>query len=42
MEGRDRIEQRVDASEFTEAANAKLLDELPFEDERDFEEARRG
>jgi alkyl sulfatase BDS1-like metallo-beta-lactamase superfamily hydrolase len=36
------MEQRKDASEFTRAANAKLLEELPFEDERDFEEAMRG
>src|ERR1700755_1744443 len=36
------MEQRKDASEFTKAANAKLLEELPFEDQRDFEEATRG
>jgi alkyl sulfatase BDS1-like metallo-beta-lactamase superfamily hydrolase len=34
--------ERKDATEFTKAANAKLLEELPFEDERDFEEAMRG
>src|SRR6201999_4034272 len=36
------MEQRKEASEFTKAANAKLLEELPFEDQRDFEEATRG
>ena len=36
------MDQRKDASEFTKAANAKLLEELPFEDQRDFEEATRG
>lgn len=35
-------EKRKDASEQTRAANRRLLDELPFEDERDFEDARRG
>jgi alkyl sulfatase BDS1-like metallo-beta-lactamase superfamily hydrolase len=35
-------EQRKGASEFTKKANARLLDELPFEDQRDFEEAARG
>lgn len=34
--------KRKDASEQTRAANRRLLDELPFEDERDFEDARRG
>src|SRR5262245_7021413 len=33
---------RRDASEFTKSANAKLLDELPFEDQSDFEDATRG
>jgi alkyl sulfatase BDS1-like metallo-beta-lactamase superfamily hydrolase len=33
---------RRGASEFTKAANAKLLDELPFEDKRDFDDATRG
>src|SRR5262245_34972554 len=32
---------RRDASEFTKSANAKLLDELPFEDQSDFEDATR-
>ena len=34
--------ERKAASGFTLEANRKLLDELPFEDERDFEEASRG
>ncbi len=33
---------RKDASEFTRKANEKVLESLPFEDERDFEEAMRG
>lgn len=34
--------ERKEASAFTKDANARLLDELPFEDQRDFEEATRG
>lgn len=33
---------RRDATAFTKAANARLLDELPFEDQSDFEDATRG
>lgn len=33
---------RKDATEATKAANAKLLDELPFSDKSDFENARKG
>jgi alkyl sulfatase BDS1-like metallo-beta-lactamase superfamily hydrolase len=36
------MEHRKDASEFTKAANARLLDKLPFGDRRDFEAATRG
>jgi len=35
-------EKRKGASEFTRAANERLRATLPFEDRRDFEEARRG
>lgn len=31
-----------DATSFTKAANQALLEQLPFEDKRDFEEAARG
>jgi alkyl sulfatase BDS1-like metallo-beta-lactamase superfamily hydrolase len=34
--------QRKDATKATKDANDKLLEELPFEDRRDFEEAERG
>ena len=34
--------QAKDATEFTKAANQALLEQLPFEDKRDFEEAMRG
>src|ERR1700743_3442970 len=40
--GTGQMDQRHGASEFTKAATAKLLEELPFEDQRDFEEATRG
>jgi alkyl sulfatase BDS1-like metallo-beta-lactamase superfamily hydrolase len=33
---------RKDATDATKAANARLLDELPFSDRSDFESARRG
>jgi alkyl sulfatase BDS1-like metallo-beta-lactamase superfamily hydrolase len=33
---------RGDATQFTKAANARLLDELPFEDQQDFDDATRG
>ena len=33
---------RKGATEATKAANAQLLTSLPFEDQRDFEEAARG
>lgn len=33
---------RKDATDATKAANARLLDELPFSDRSDFEDARRG
>src|ERR1700744_3219709 len=38
----NQMDQRKDASKSTKPANAKLLEELPFEDQRDFEEATRG
>ena len=34
--------ERKDATKATKAANDRLLEELPFEDRRDFEEAERG
>ena len=34
--------QRKDATKATRDANDRLLEELPFEDRRDFEEAERG
>lgn len=34
--------QAKDATKFTKAANQALLEQLPFEDKRDFEEAMRG
>ncbi len=34
--------KRKEASAHTRAANSRLLETLPFEDERDFEDARRG
>ena len=34
--------ERKDATEATKAMNDRLLEELPFEDRRDFEEAERG
>jgi alkyl sulfatase BDS1-like metallo-beta-lactamase superfamily hydrolase len=35
-------DQRADATEATKAANARLLDELPFSDTSDFDNAKRG
>ncbi len=35
-------DQRKDATEAARAANARLLDELPFSDRSDFENAKRG
>src|SRR5918994_1941883 len=34
--------ERKDATKATKDANDRLLEELPFEDRRDFEEAERG
>ena len=34
--------QRKDATDATKAANDRLLDELPFSDTTDFENAKRG
>lgn len=36
------MDRRKDATEHTKAANARLLDELPFDDQQDFEDAARG
>ena len=36
------MSERRDASEFTKAKNRAVLDELPFEDRQDFEDAARG
>ena len=36
------MSERKAASDFTREANHKLLEQLPFEDERDFDEASRG
>ena len=36
------MSERRDASDFTKAKNRAVLDELPFEDTRDFEDAARG
>jgi alkyl sulfatase BDS1-like metallo-beta-lactamase superfamily hydrolase len=37
-----QTDPRQDATEATKAANAKLLDELPFSDKTDFENAKKG
>jgi alkyl sulfatase BDS1-like metallo-beta-lactamase superfamily hydrolase len=42
FEGRCWMTERRDATAATKAMNDKLLEELPFEDRRDFEEAERG
>ena len=41
-EGEERMTERKDATKATKDANDRLLEELPFEDRRDFEEAERG